>query len=431
MQMTSETIGERGTLRAVETHKFKRNNLFLTRLLDISPETTPCDMLLLSVLSRQTSAYPSNALLSRRCEELYGAVVDGFVNFFGERLIMVLCGDFVSDSALGGGDEIARGVVGLLASIWQVPVLDGAGLLPEDEVEHAKQALCDSIRAADNDPAAYASRRCRELTCEGSPQGYTVSVADVEKITPERLTARYMELRKSGGFTAFYIGDQPAVQVTSLVSEYFGDACIGVTEPLYPHAVLPCGDMPRYVTEQRAVGQGKLCMAFYSGELMSDTDDYYATLMAVEVFGGSPVAKLFMNVRERLSLCYYCSAAYNKLGGIVYVSSGVSADKRNQAEREILAQLSQICRGNITDAELEAARLSLINSAIQIEDKPYSMWSFYEHRIRLGLDCSMERHIERIRNVTVSQIKDAAAKWRLGVVFFIQPQGGEDNEYDD
>ena len=113
------------------------------------------------------------------------------------------------------------------------------------------------------------------------------------------------------------------------------------------------------------------------------------------------------------------------------MSSGVSADKRNQAEREILAQFSQICRGNITDDELEAARLSLINSAIQIEDKPYSMWSFYEHRIRLGLDCSIERHIERIRNVTVSQIKDAAAKWRLGVVFFIQPQGGEDNEYDD
>lgn len=420
MQITELRIDDRSKLCAVRTNKFKRNSLFLTRVLDIDPETTPCDVVLCRVLGRQTVDSPSSAALSRRCEELYGAEPDCFVNFLGDKLIMVLYADFVSDSVMGGGDGIIRGTMSLLASIWRAPVLDKTGLFPADEVARARQGVCNDIRSSENDPGAYASRKCRELTCAGYPQGYSVKVDDVDRVTPERLTERYRELL-SGSFGAFYVGDSPEL-VAKLLPAYFGAGCVGGFTPLNPRPVLTHGGVQR-VDEVRRVGQGKLCMAFHGAALMQNKDDYYATLMSVEVFGGSPVAKLFMNVRERLGLCYHCSAVYNKLGGIIYVSSGVAPENRERAEREILAQLDELQKGNITDAELRAARLSLINSARQIEDNPYSVWSFSEHRLRLGLDCSLERHIERIGRVTAAEIQRATASWTLGVEFFLHPDG--------
>lgn len=442
MRITELRMDDHSKLCAVRTNRFKRSSLFLTRVLDIDPETTPCDVVLCRVLGRRTADYPSSAALSRRCEELYGAVVDCFVNFLGDKLIMVLYADFVSDTVMSGGDAILRGVTSLLASIWRTPVLDENGLLPADEVAHAKQGVCNDIRASENDPGAYASRKCRELACAGHPQGYSVKADDVKRVTPERLTARYRELLL-GGFGAFYVGDSPEL-AAELLPTYFGGGCVGDFTLLDPRPVLPCGGVQR-VDEARQVGQGKLCMAFHGAALMQATDDYYATLMAVEVFGGSPSAKLFVNVRERLGLCYHCSAVYNKLGGIIYVSSGVAPENRERAEREILAQLDELKAGNITDAELCAARLSLINSARQIEDNPYSVWSFSEHRLRLGLDCSLGRHIERMSRVTVAEIQRVVASWTLGVEFFLYPNGGtemsddgdneicegEEGEYDD
>ncbi len=429
MQITEIKLDGGGVLRAVETDKFKRGCLFLTRVIDISPETTPADRLLMCVLGRQTEDHPSYAALTRHREQLYGASTSCFCSLMDDRLLMTMYGGFVSDSVLGTGEDIAQGVVQLMASIWQRPRLDAAGLFPLDEVEHAKAALCDSIRAADNDPASYAARRCRELTCEGSMHGYSVRAEEIEAVTPERLTARYRELRK-GSFNAFYVGDAPQ-SMAELLPKYFEPGSLARQSLIEAHSV-PAGTEVRRVDEQRAVEQGKLCMSLYSGVTISDADDYYATLVAAEVLGGSPIAKLFMNVRERLGLCYYCSASYDTASGVIYISSGVAEADREQAEHEIMNQLDELRQGNITAAELDAARLSLINSVALVEDRPDSIWNFTENRARRGLCCSMQEYIDNIRAVTVEQIAAVAGGWRLGAVFFVRPEreSEEDEQYD-
>lgn len=430
MQITEIKLDGGGVLRAVETDKFKRSSLFLTRVIDASPETTPADLLLMRVLGRQTEDHPSYAALTRHREQLYGASTACFCSFTDDRLLMTQCGEFVSDVVLGTGDAIARGVVQLMASIWQRPLLDADGLFSEDEVEHARVALCNSIRAADNDPASYAARRCRELTGAGSMHGYSVSVEEVEAITPERLTERYRELRQ-GGFSAFYVGDAPQ-SMARLLEELFEPGTLSQQSLIEPHAV-PRSTELRRVDEQRAVEQGKLCMSLYSGVTVSDAEEYYATLMAAEVLGGSPVAKLFMNVRERLGLCYYCSASYDTQGGVIYIASGVAEADREQAECEIMKQLDELRQGHITEDELEAARLSLINSVRLVEDRPDSIWHFIENRARRGLSLSALEYINKICAVTVDQIAAVASGWSLGVVFFVRPEhetDEEDEQYD-
>ena len=70
------------------------------------------------------------------------------------------------------------------------------------------------------------------------------------------------------------------------------------------------------------VTQGKLAIGLHTGILGTDAD-YPALLLLNAVYGSSMTSKLFVNVREKLSLCYYASSAIEKNKGIMLISSGM------------------------------------------------------------------------------------------------------------
>lgn len=86
--------------------------------------------------------------------------------------------------------------------------------------------------------------------------------------------------------------------------------------------------------EKLDVNQCKMVMAF-----KSHNKDTYAMKLMNTIFGGTPFSKLFLNVREKLSLCYYCAAGYNQLKGTVFVDCGIEEENIQKTENEILNQL--------------------------------------------------------------------------------------------
>ena len=82
-----------------------------------------------------------------------------------------------------------------------------------------------------------------------------------------------------------------------------------------------------------------------------------------------------MNVREKLSLCYYCWAMPDAQKGVMFVSSGIENEKKQVAEDEILNQLRNTAEGDITDEEFDAAKKSLVNAYKEIYDAPVSLES--------------------------------------------------------
>lgn len=428
MKVLQQKFGRGARLCSVMTDKFKRNLLIMTYMLPIDPKTTAMDQLLPSVLLRGCEKYPSNALVKRRCEQLYGASLEYYFSYFGDDLMINICADFLVDSAVNTRGEILSGVVELMADIWRAPIVDEDGCLSRETVKKAKAMVCDSLRAADNDTAAYASRRCREIICCGTPAGYSASVEDVESITAEGLTERYRQVTASCRAEFFYVGSEQPETVIEALDKYFGGVDFAEIGPLH---VSPLGALnkARSQTEVLPVGQAKLTVGMTCGSVIGD-GNYYANAVAVEVFGGSPISKLFVNVRERLGLCYYCAASYSKTKGIVYVSSGIDTEDRTAVEGEIIAQLEQMKQGNITEQELMAAKLSIVNSVRQITDRPYSIWSFCNSRRLLGLDTDISRHIEQIENVTADDIRRVCSTWQIGSLFFIEGRGSG-GEYED
>jgi len=287
-------------------------------------------------------------------------------------------------------------------------------------VEGEKVNLINAIMSQINDKRTYASMRLRQEMFKNEAYGVSKngSVETVEAITPQALYAHYEKLLASSQMELLYIGRREL----SDVKDYLLEALRGLPRDELVPVRTELGkapEAPRELTEVMDVTQGKLGMGFRAGITSADPD-YPAFLLMNGIFGGGLTSKLFMNVREKLSLCYYASSGIDRFKGVLVVSSGVDADKFETAKAEIFRQLEATKAGDITAEELESARVALISSLKTSGDSPYNMDDFYLGQVVGGFDYTPEELAEKLRGITLTDITRAAAKVTLDTVYFLR-----------
>ena len=184
------------------------------------------------------------------------------------------------------------------------------------------------------------------------------------------------------------------------------------------------GPQPQVVEEAMDVSQGKLALGFRTGGVTCWEEDYPALTMFNAIFGGTTLSKLFMNVREKLSLCYYASSMLEKMKGLVLVSSGIEFDKYQTAKDEILSQLEAIRRGEIEDWELEGARRTLIGGHLATLDDQGRQEEFWLGQAAAGLDTTIPELTAQFEEVTREQVSAVARKLELDTVYFLKGKEG-------
>lgn len=137
------------------------------------------------------------------------------------------------------------------------------------------------------------------------------------------------------------------------------------------------------------------------------------------LYGGGMTSKLFMNLREKQSLCYSVGSNYYGSKGIVTVSAGIDCGKREQAQGEILRQLELCRRGAFTQEELNAAKQALISSLRATHDSPGAIEGYYATASLSALRLTPEDYIRAISAVTPAQAARAAETLELHTVYFL------------
>ena len=161
--------------------------------------------------------------------------------------------------------------------------------------------------------------------------------------------------------------------------------------------------------------QGKLSMGW-----RCDTDDVPAMIMANLIFGGTSNAKLFLNVREKLSLCYYASSSYARSKGIMTVSSGIECRDFQKAHDEILHQLELVQQGQWEDWELQGALATMCSSLTSLSDSQGALENYYLGQTATGAEDTPEDLMAALRQVTPERIQKAAQSCQLDTVFFLK-----------
>ncbi len=429
--MKTIDIGK-GKLLCVNTHKFKTELLTVTQAAPFDRRDMGLCSLLHNVLKRGCRAYPSTADINRRLDDLYDANITMGCSTNGDSFLSgvtveTLCRDFIR-----GGEDVLSGALDAVAQMMTRPLTDENGLFRHEYVEGEKQARLDRFRSANSNPKSRSSLICQNLMFEGERYGQRIfySEDEIKSIKNEDLADYFKKSLSISSPLYIYVGPRSQDEVSTLVKEklsfFDGDG-----DPVCDTLIKPCSGEMKTGFDSMAVNQGKLTIGLRS-DISIGNDDVYAALVFNDIFGGSPASKLFRNVREKLSLCYSCGSSYDFTKGVIFVRSGIANENYDRALGEILHQLEDIKKGNISEFEFESAKKALVSGYRQVTDSAYATESFFRTRILCGYTDGIEETAQKIEQVTLSDVVEAARRFGAEAVGFVRGElEGEEVDFDE
>lgn len=409
-------------LRTEQTDKFKSSCLSVAFIAPLCKETASAYALIPSVLRRGCQSYPDMERLSAALDDLYGGAIEPAVRKKGETQCVGFVSSFLDDAYTLDGEKILEPATKLLGELILAPVTEN-GVFRSDYVQGEQDNLIQRIRAQVNDKRRYAMQRLVAVMCENEAYGVERfgSEAAVAALTPEILWERYRQLLSQTEVEIFYCGSAERSRVEAALKAAFS-ALPRTQERSMPDCEIriSAGQEPRYVEEALDVTQGKLSLGFRTGGISVWEEEYPALMIFNAVYGGTTMSKLFMNVREKLSLCYYASTGIDRMKGIMVVHSGIEFDKFQQAKDEILLQLDNMRKGDFDADELEGARRILVSGLRATLDGQEQMEDFWLGQAVAGIDEDIPALVTRLETVTPEQVVAVAQKIELDTVYFLK-----------
>lgn len=415
------------SLTCVKAGRFKSNSITINFISALERKTASACALLPRVLRRGSVNYPDMESISALLDDLYGVRIEPIVRKTGELHCAGFYVDFVDERYLPSGESLLEKATNIACEILLYPTTKDGKLLDE-YVQSEKSNLIDDIRASINDKRGYALDRLLEEMCAEEAYGVKClgSESEAAKITCESLTAYHKNLLSSAKIELLYCGFAEPKRVEAAFRSALKDLPNEKRKetPKTNVVLQPISDTPREIYETLDVTQGKLTMGFRLGKTMQNPD-FPALMMLNAIYGGEVSSKLFQNVRERLSLCYYVNSMIDRHKGIMIVMSGVDFSKYDDAQREILSLLNEIKQGKISDDELTAARRSLVTSVNSALDRLGGLESLYFDSAVSILPYDPVDLSEKVLEVTRESVIAAASDIKLDCVYFLSGNGEE------
>ncbi|MBQ3022796.1 MAG: insulinase family protein [Clostridia bacterium] len=406
-------------LYTVQDKKFKSFRAVVLIHRPYLREEVTLNTLISAVIRMQSKNFPDAQKISEELENLYGGEMIARASKYGERQILKIGIETVSDKALGKDGNFDRA----MNLLYDLAFLSGTGEgFSESIVELEKKNIKDAILAQKNDKRAYSVLRLQEEMCKDEPYGINPMgyIEDLEKITEEELYSHYRKILAESRIDIIFSGNFDEDKALSTAKRFAENLPkregidIKETRRDAPSEI-------KKVTDRLDVTQGKLCMGFRTKE-GAGREKYPVYTVYNCIFGGSAVSKLFNNVREKLSLCYYVGSSIDRLKEIMVVRSGVEFDKFKTAEEEIMNQQSLMEKGEFTDEEIDFAKKYLVTAYESNLDSIGAMAEYYTMQILLGTNISIEEMTQRIEKVTREEITEAAKSMKLDTIYYMDKE---------
>ena len=406
------------TLRCYTDRRFKQGNLSIQFIRKMTREEAALNALLPAVLLRGSKNCPDMRQIIRRLDDLYGASVGALVRRIGDYQTTGFSCSFIDDRFAMAEDRVLVPMVAFVGELLTEPKLE-KGVFCEEYVRGEKENLVLTIESQRNDKRAYAAGQLMKHMC--GDDSYSINrlgeVEQVEAITPQSLYTHYQKILRESPVEIFYIGaTQPETVADALKTVFKG---IGEdAKPLPPQTPLCPGEEGSH-EEAMEVAQGKLAMGFVT-PVTVESPSFAAMQVFNTLFGAGMVSKLFMKIREEMSLCYDIGSGYYGTKGVVTVSAGIDFDKKEAVQQEVLRQLEACVAGDFSQLELSAAKESVISGLQAVHDAPSSIEGYYAVAALNGLNRTPEEYIRQVRQVEAADVVAAAASLTLHTVYFLK-----------
>ena len=416
--MEKINICEGVNLTFIPGKKFKNSGISFTMFTPLCKEEAAKNTVLCGLLSRSCAKYPSFTELNKKLEELYGASLESSVAKLGDIQALTLSACSINDVFSIDSESIFSETTKLLCEMIFNPDLS-AGTFKEENFNQEKREVIEALEAEYNDKKKYAAKRCEKLMCGSEKFGISKygEIEDIKELTPKEVFKSWEKLLKTAKIEIIIIGSAAWEPIAEEFKKRFSNIKREKGVNLENEVIKKAGELKSH-TDNAEVVQSKLVMGFRTDiNNQDDSKKINAMRLSLALFGGTVHSKLFLNVREKLSLCYYCSAEYNSHKGIMFVQSGVEKKNIEKAKEEILKQLEDVKLGNFTDEDLKANRMAIIQSIEKTNDSLSALANFYISKLFSTYKQTPEEVIKDIKEITKDEIMRSAEKISLDTIY--------------
>lgn len=425
MNKSYSQIAEGVKLLCISNDKFKTNCVKVDFYLPIS-EHLAAQNVMTSLVGHTSSTYSSFTSFSSKVESLYGADFETGIATIGEKVRIRFSIEVPDDRFSLDGKSIAEDAVDFLIDIIRNPHCEN-GEFEGNATEREIRFTLESIEAEKNDKRSYAVSRLRQLMCQNEPYGIDREKLerDVRALDGKKLYAAYVDMLRASTIAVTACGSLDE----KMLREKFSAFAESVTERV-PQEIetvfVSKADEIRYFKEEMDVNQAKLVIGLRSG-MENENDDYFPFRVMTDIFGGGPYSRLFLNVREKMSLCYYCGARLLREKGIIFIQSGIEEENYEKALNEIFNQLDIMKKGEFTDEDFDSSVKALSDAFKGVEDSPVAICTFYSSQVFDDELISGTQYAEKIAAVTREQVTECARRVSIDSVYLLKGES-DDNE---
>lgn len=416
----------------IENARFKTTRISVSFHLPLNASTLSENAMLPYLLASSCREHPDFTSLQSKLNQLYGASLSAYADKLGDCQVLRISVAALDDQYTLSGEPVLADCAVLLASLIFDPALENSDFKPVD-VAREKRLFLEKVEGEINEKRQYAKSRLEAGMCKAEPFGLPRlgTKEGAASLSAKEMFGAWERMLKESYVRINVVGSTPPDKIFDSFSKAFTSLNRGEI-PVPQNSFKEKADEVKKITERMDINQGKLVIGFRAGVAGSIADTVTSFVMT-DLLGGGPYSRLFTNVRERLGLCYYCAARFNRHKGIMTVESGVEMENVEQAVTEILRQVDIMKSGAFTDEELVASKMSLNDSAKSVLDSSGDTDFWYGNQV-FGSDAmSPEEMAAAIEAITKDDIVKAAERLSLDTVYLLAPKedagkGGADHE---
>ena len=399
---------------SITDKRYKKNLISVAFSTQLSEDTATENVIVPVLLTKCNSKLPTYKAFNNKMSRLYASGIGGTAGRQYDLQTISFGAYYLDDIYALSGEKMTGIMTDILIDCLTSPVTEN-GVFSEKFVELEKKTVIDNIETAINDKRSYAIERAMKTICKGEPAS-VCSYGTVEKaklITPDSAYKAYRRMLETMPCEIICTGCSDFDGVAEKFAAAFEKAGRHDIENT-TIALSPVKTQTEEVTERLTVNQSKLVLGF-----KSHSDDDAALVLLQKIFGGTTSSKLFRNVRENMSLCYYCSAARNDLKGIMLVNSGVENENIEKTKEAVIDQLEEIKNGNFTNEDINFAEMAIKNDFKSVADSAGNVSNWYFDCIRKNDIVTPEEKLGRYLGVSKERIIAAAKSMVLDSVYVL------------
>lgn len=399
---------------SITDKRYKKNLISVAFSTQLSEDTATENVIVPVLLTKCNSKLPTYKAFNNKMSRLYASGIGGTAGRQYDLQTISFGAYYLDDIYALSGEKMTGIMTDILIDCLTSPVTEN-GVFSEKFVELEKKTVIDNIETAINDKRSYAIERAMKTICKGEPAS-VCSYGTVEKAKLITSDSAYKAYRRM-------LETMPCEIICTGCSDFDGVAekFAAAFEKIGRHdienttiALSPVKTQTEEVTERLTVNQSKLVLGF-----KSHSDDDAALVLLQKIFGGTTSSKLFRNVREKMSLCYYCSAARNDLKGIMLVNSGVENENIEKTKEAVIDQLEEIKNGDFTNEDINFAEMAIKNDFKSVADSAGNVSNWYFDCIRKNDIVTPEEKLGRYLGVSKERIIAAAKSMVLDSVYVL------------